>query len=414
MVKWIKKEKKIFSDWTTAVTFIVITLFTIINIIASLIPDLNKYFTDNNMYVTFGWVVVLLILTNIHSMLKFISNLGTCHSYEASDISEVIYKFKKYTDIKIFFGLDTFHIWEIISTKQDLAFNNLEIYFDPSIIQSYKNPLFKFNNLDVYFADIPRNYIYISGRNDGCELCNLIIDSNDSLSVIDLSKKNGDTQVFDNLFTKMTENNKISLTEELKAQALYFLINKSKESSNQLICEQYVALANRNEFLNLATILVKKAKQSLYAIDFIGPQFWTNEHDNAFHFGEAHKVEITGDKKRIHIYDFENFDKKYPNLKKEDIYKLYIKYIDFMEEKGVNISFLPAEDFDLKKYEKRGSLIIDGKSVIVAINPENGATFGEVTFKKIDIENYQLRFNEIAKIAKSKDDFITKLTKRYL
>jgi hypothetical protein len=410
MIEWFKKQKHIFSDWSTLLTFFAIGLFTVVNIIVSFVPDFNKYFIDNNIYMASGWSVIFLILINIHKVLEYISKIGTCYSYQCNDISEIIYKFKNYNKVRIFFGLETFHIWEKISKKVDLNFNNLEIYFDPMIIKDYKSPLFKVKNLEVCFTDLPRNYIYISGYSNSCELCNLIVEEDNSLSVIDLSKEHKNKFIFDNLFKRITEENKISLNDKLKTKALYFLIDKSKKANKELIKEQNISLSNREEFLQIATILVENAEKSLYAIDFIGPQYWTNKKDSAYKFGDAHKIKISGSKKRIHIYNFDTFDKKHPDL---NSLNLYIEYINFMEERKVELQFLPEKDFDKEKYEKRGSLIIDNKSVIIAINPEDGARFGEVSFKEKDLISYKSRFDDIDEMAISSEEFKIILEKRY-
>ena len=121
----------------------------------------------------------------------------------------------------------------------------------------------------------------------------------------------------------------------------------------------------------------------------------------------ASHASAKGNKCRVHIYEKNNLGGGDWGIES------YEGYAKCMKNAGVTLKFLDMSFFNRSKFETRGSLIIDQTIVAVAINPIDGAPFGELSYSDEIIRSYTERFNELWPIGEESDFFIGMLRERF-
>lgn len=396
---------QIFQQWhkdpVNFASIIVLFVIAIGNALATQIPSLNAWFIQNNIYQTSTWVFVFFILYQLVkiSLKQEEDTKKDYNLYHSYHLHDVLLKYKTTDEVRIFCGSNGRMIWDKISDLKSLKFKKVLLYFKPSNISDFTEPRFKYDTLEVKYSEVPSNYLFVTGYSeDGdCYLCDLITSNNSKAgyTILDLSNSVNHRGVFIDLFNSLAKNNSVSLNEYLVISIFDFITKRHLNDTDSLIRQRKISLKSRVDFFDLATRLVRKSKNSLYAVDFIKPKYWISDN-SANKYGAAHAVDVES-KKRIHIYNLEEA---------KTSQSTYMKYIEMMESYGVELKFLDENNFDTSIYEKRGTLMIDTNCVIVAINPTEGATFGEVDFNPSTVDSYMRRFKDIDSIALTRDQFI--------
>lgn len=165
---------------------------------------------------------------------------------------------------------------------------------------------------------------------------------------------------------------------------------------HSLINEKRIMLV-APEFFRLLVVLVEKGSKSLQAVDFIAPRVWAKSN-LINRYGKAHG-RASGKKQRVHVFEKNKLGTGDYTINN------YVAYKEMMAECDVDLRFFDKSEFDLTRHEPRGSMIIDGEIIGIAINPVDGAPFGEINFSADSISVYTDRFDELFDIAMSWDDF---------
>ncbi|MEW8285688.1 MAG: hypothetical protein AB2697_06865 [Candidatus Thiodiazotropha endolucinida] len=388
-------------DPVNLVSIIMLFTMAIVNAIASQIPDANNYFQTNNIYQTSVWAASFFVLYQLVQIAKAVNrekatNAGFAH---VSDIYDVIHKYRIADSMRIYCGSESRETWGNIANTEGVKFKNITLFTRPNKAVDIDEPQFTYDSYDVHLADIPKNYLFLIGHhNDGaCVLCDLVVadESRGGYLCADLSHNEEHAKAFSTLFESSCKHSSVALRDYLAFGIFNFISKKHIHDQDSLLRQRKVSLRSRVDFFELATELVKVSRHSLQAVDFFKPNHWLNDI-SARKYGEAHGVEA-GTKERVHVYNLDEAKR----LANE-----YDEFVRLMDSKGVTLYFLNENLFDTNLYEKRGSLIIDENCVIVAINPSQGASFGEVDFNPLMVEDYGKRFRDLKDISQSAQEFL--------
>lgn len=155
--------------------------------------------------------------------------------------------------------------------------------------------------------------------------------------------------------------------------------------------ENPIRSLDRNRLFEIAAAVIGVAESSLKAVDFIPPRDWNNV-PALIRYADAHGINVD-EKVRIHIFPNENyiFDEKIE----------YEKYVKKMKGLKVDLRFLEEKRLLDLGHEARGSLVVDDRAIVVAVNPKVGAPTGEITIDRRYLEDYARRFNDIVEAAES-------------
>lgn len=390
------------SDPLNFVSLLALVIVALANGIATQWPFLDDIFKKSNVYQASAWVIVPLILYQLRKISRGQDELGKrtssfCH---VRDIGDVAYKYRTADAVTIYCGSENRDIWNKIANMRGIEISKLSLYIRPGRLESVLEPTFSSMEYKIHYADIPNGYMLASGhQSDGTLLmCDLVVqDSQDGgYWKLDLSADKNQARIFINLFESAAQSTGVPLKDYLALGIFTFITRKHLHDQDSLLRQRKVNLRSRVDFFDLATDLVKVSKLSLIAVDFFKPKHWLSD-PSARKYGEAHAVNIAT-KKRIHIYKHEE-----AKLAVND----YRAYVEFMEQRNVELLFLDEKLFDTAIYEKRGSLIIDESCVVVAINPSEGAAFGEIDFNPNIVESYKKRFFDLESVAQNFSLFLS-------
>jgi len=381
------------------ITKILLFLLLLLHIVARFIPPLKDFLKNNGIYDAVVLGATLLIVTQLDIIIANIK-ISLANPFKKKSItsaSSIIDKVQNYDYINFYIG--TYDEAIVKALLENTKFDNINIkyYLNPEIL----------NKFDITTLIGKKSLFYISNVPiDSIVVLYFIADSCDQLEII-RPLRNGkfysvevkNDSEFINAFQQNYANcyerkNSFDINNQLVCKLVTYFHKKRDDELVGLFNNSNLNIALRSQFFEYGIELVKIAKHSLLAVDFIPPELWVND-PIVRQYADVHKVNVPT-KKRIHIYNADKIKIKH---------SAYLEYMRLMKEARVDLFFLDEKNFDRGKYEKRGTLIIDNCCGIIAINPEDGATFGEVELNPFRINEYNKRFEEIYKKVITKEEF---------
>lgn len=409
------KEKLVF-DYNSKKT-IEITMFIImgVNALSSIFPPINKFFLDNNIYLLSIWAITGLVIAQIIKIRFDIENLSkrdfkklNINKFTHTKLQDIIREFKSDDNIHIFFGFNDFKLFnELIQILNQYKFNNVNLYATPPVIDKLSINAFEYYN--IYLIDgLDFSIALFSMKGKEINKCLFVTTKDDTCSInneyccLQIKDDRELISPYEHIYFKYFTENSLKADSDFMVKAISYILFSHKKSISSIYKNRYFKITTRNTFYNYIIDIMNNAKKSLIAVDFIQPRFWI-EDDLTNKYAYAHSK--TGAiKKRIHIYNTNDF--LVDIYTKEEVKDYYLKYIELMQINEVELYFLNETNINKHLYEMRGSLAIDNECVFIAINPQDGISFGEFDFNE-DIVNYYLdRFNDFYKKSLTTEEFI--------
>lgn len=387
----------------------VLLFCTVISAISSLIPPIDTYFKNNNIYVAICYVLATTIGLMVYSIFEYIHNVKPLDkSYRpVKELGKLLNRLDDDLTVNVYFGLDDIDLLDqlifFLNTHTTIS-KQYHIYMRSCLIKQIRDENY-FNEFNFYLScNLPELILIHTNpqNNDSAKSYFIRCSENNALEYIAIDSENDIIHTLSkNLFTHI---NSIYLSDPFISKAMPYIFDTNCSSLNNLISNKCLVVRGRDAFFKYMTDILKNFNSNVYAIDFILPRFWL-EHNYTKEYGLAHK-NIMGIKQRIHIIDIERIKTLNRQDKANEI-EVYKNYAEFMKKDcNVQLYFLELSEFDSIKYEKRGSLILSKECVFVAINPSDGAPLGEIDFNVEKIESYMNRFDDCMKKAQAADDYI--------
>ena len=388
---------------------------TVISAIATIIPPVDMWLKNNNVYVMVCYILATSIGIMVYSIYEYVCRIKPFgNAYRpVKELGKLLSRLDDDLCVDVYFGLnDAFLLNQlIVFLEQHTSIaSKYKVYIEYRLIDSIINENYF---LDYHFnlcCNLPKLILVHAKQNDSNDtICNEA-----QLFFVRCSAENEFEYIAvdsdDEIMLTLTDNflyqvKSIHLSDSFISKSMRYIFDTKCSTLDNLISNKCLEIYSRDTFFKYMTEILTDFTSNIYAIDFILPHFWL-EHNYTQNYGLAHKSVIASVKQRIHIIDLEHI-KALSELEKKKIVNDYSKYITFMrDECDVELFFLELSKFDCIKYEKRGSLILDDKCVFVAINPSDGAPMGTIDFNHQQITRYKRRFDDCLKIAQQADRFI--------
>lgn len=409
-----KLTEKLVSQKIQNINAIVLLSCTLISAIVSLIPPIDNWFTENNIYIMVCYTLATSIGLMVFSIFERVNKIEPSgnHYKPLKEVGKLLNRLDDNICVDIYFGLDDQLLFNQLIDFLNLHTNisdKYHIYIKSHVISKINNEnLFKSYNFNLSY-DLPEIIlIHAKHANPEDELQSYFIrySQNNEFEYLSLDSKN---EILLTLTKNFFNNVKsIYLSDSFISKAMKYIFETNSLELENLINNKCLEIRSRETFFKYMIELLKGFNSNIYAIDFILPKYWLNYNYNR-EYGLAHKGVTAKIKQRIHIVDLNRIKAMDPNKKIKEI-ESYVNYTNFMRnECGVQLFFLELDKFDSMKYEKRGSLVLENECVFVAINPSDGAPLGEIDFNDDKIKLYKERFNDCLKSAQEAEKFINEI-----
>ena len=405
-------------------SFIIFVIFSIICFVISLIPNAQDWLTESDVFNKAIWVILPLAYTLIFFTAK--------DSSKASDgIEELEMKLNNKCDSRRFYSIDSvisyfdnkdgrnnIYIYEnnkdiaiaLVKLLKKSSYRDKNLYLDYRMADSddfIENDFFKDCNVFLAKGLVPG--IIVETLDNSGKVCEtaFIRYVNGIFESIYISDDNIISQLIES-YIEQSKKISIKLKTKFSYETLsYFIefndIENSELSSNKIGFK----ISTRSNFFTNMSEVIKKSEQSVRCIDFIPIGTWF-EDTQTNEYGKAH-LQIKHDNvERIHIFDTDEYDSLDRTAKANTICLLK-RYCDFMADNRINLYFVSQKEFLNRNYEMRGSAIVDDQCVFMAINPEKGTTYGEISFKEDVVKDYIERHSVIRSIAIESSIYIKNL-----
>lgn len=425
-----KQDKKINALWSKAenviriASFIIFVVFSIVCFIISLVPNVQDWLTDNDVFNKTIWVFLPLAYTLIFLSAKDSSKTSDdiesleltlknqCNSRRFSSIEAVISYFdnKECKNNIYIYENDKNVIASLVKLLEKTSYNNKNLYLDYRMAEKdgfFNNDFFK--NCNIFLAKgLAPGIIVETLDNDGkiCETA-FIRFVNGFFDCVYISDGNIIAQLIES-YIEQSKRIAIKLKTRFSYETLSYFIGFNDIENSELSSDKIgFKISTRTNFFTNMCEVIKQSEQSVHCIDFIPIETWFDDAQTN-EYGKAHSHIKHSNVERIHIFDYVAYSELNETKKAAAICKIK-EYCDFMSSNNIKLYFASQQDFLNRNYEMRGSAIIDDQCVFMAINPEKGATYGEISFKEDVVKEYMDRHSTIKSLAIEPLEFIKSL-----
>lgn len=412
--KYSTLTEKIVNKKIQAINAVILLTNTTISAIAAVIPPIDTWFEENNIYTMLCYALATSIGLMVFSIFECVTNIKPPeNSYkQLKELGKLLSQLDDERHVDIYFGLKDVNLLnQLIDflTQHTSISSKYQIYVESCMIANINDEnCFSLYNFNICY-NLPKIILINANQNNFNEQSQLFFIRCTEDNEFEYISLNPDDEIMFTLTNNfLSQVKSIHISDLFISQAMKYIFDANCLAINNLIDNKCLEIYGRDAFFKYMTDLLKSFTSSVYAVDFIPPKFWIDDKYTR-EYGLAHKSLTSIVKQRIHIIDLEriNLLNKSSKLKEIENYK---KYASFMKNDcGVQLFFLELSKFDSIKYEKRGSLILDSECVFVAINPSDGAPIGEIDFNTQKINYYKERFDECIKAARPADDFINEI-----
>ena len=403
--------EKIISRKIQSINAGVLLLCAVLSTFATLIPPIDSWLKDNNIYVMLCYLLATLIGAMVFSIFEHVCRLKPIeNSYQPiKELGKLLSRLNDDLCVDVYFGLDDTallnQLIEFLNRHISIS-SKYQIFIQSSMIGSIGNENYFSSYHFNLSCNIP-NVILIHAKHNSydnvAQSFFIRHSANGEFEYIAMDSEDEIMHTLTDIFFDHVKS--IHLSDSFVSKAMRYIFDINCSTHNDLIDNKCLAIYGRDVFFKYMTDILENCTSNIYAIDFIRPEYWI-DYNQTREYGLAHKDIKATEKQRIHIIDLESIKNLSDADKSKEII-IYNQYATFMRNDcGVQLFFLELSRFDSIKYEKRGCLILDNECVFVAINPGDGAPMGEIDFNVQKINKYKDRFDDCLKSAHPADEFL--------